>query len=283
MEKLIVLSEGGVSQEFPLMGQRISIGRDEQNHICLGDKSVSRHHATVQRVFKGFTLQDEGSTNGTRVNGRVISKQYLKHRDLIEIGKYHLRFVETSSEVGEEDEDEDEDTDRTTVIRSIHQPEQAVRPTHQSELAGRVNPQAESAVRPTHQSRLAPSSEKPQPARPPYSVPVSKPAPKAVAEQATETDQTPESALEDENAAKIRFLAGEQLGKEVVVNKAFFSVGNPGGDLVLINRRDAGYFLLKVGGDVPPRINGTPIKAGGVELHDGDRIELGELVLEFMN
>ena len=50
----------------------------------------------------------------------------------------------------------------------------------------------------------------------------------------------------------------------------------------MINRRHTGYFLLKVGGENRPMINGTPIKAGGVELHNGDRIDLGELSLEFI-
>ncbi len=242
MEKLIVLSEDGVSEEFPLLGQRISIGRDEQNDICLGDKSVSRHHATVQRVYKGFTLQDEGSTNGTRVNGRLITKQYLKHRDLIEIGKYHLRFVEETTE------EPAEDIDKTTVIQ----------PTRQSEQEATI------ARMQTEQHQ-----------KPEFTV-------HAADEVPSEVDETEVSSeFEDEDSAKIRYLAGEQMGQELTVDRAFFSVGNPGGDLVLINRRHTGYYLLKVGGEVPPKINGTPIKAGGVELHHGDRIELGELSLEF--
>lgn len=237
MEKLIVLSEDGEAQEFPLTGQRIPIGRDENNLICLGDKSVSRHHATVQRVYTGYTIQDEGSTNGTRVNGRLISKQFLKHRDLIEIGKYHLRYLQISPE------EVTEDVEKTTVIRRMRQ------------------------------SELAPSPDEPASVR-------------AVAEVRAPDETTPEPAPaqeseEFETAAKVCYLAGDQKGQEVLVDRAFFSVGKPGGDLVLINRRHTGYFLLKVGGEVPPTINGAPIKAGGVELHHGDRIDLGELSLEF--
>ncbi|MEJ2694504.1 MAG: FHA domain-containing protein [Candidatus Thiodiazotropha sp.] len=232
MEKLIVLSEDGEAQEFPLTGQRISIGRDEENLICLGDKSVSRHHATLQRVSSGFTIQDEGSTNGTRVNGRLISKQFLKHRDLIEIGKYHLRYLQP------ELEEVTEDTEKTTVMRRMTQPRQQV-------------------------SNLVEAASMP-----------------AVAEAQAPDETTPEPQSE-ESTAKVCYLAGDRKGQEVVVDRAFFSVGNPGGDLVLINRRHTGYFLLKVGGEVPPTINGTPIKAGGVELHYGDRIDLGELSLEF--
>lgn len=226
MEKLIVITEDGPAEEYPLRDQRISIGRDETNTICLGDKSVSRHHATLQRVFRGFSLEDEHSTNGTRVNGKVITKQFLNHGDLIEIGKYHLRYY------GVPQVRDSEDPDRTVVLRPIHQ-----------------------------------SMLRPPPQREPVESSAPEPAPQASAQEV---------------GAKVRFLSGAQQGEELTVDRAFFTVGKPGGDLVLINRRHTGYFLLKVGGENRPMINGTPIKAGGVELHNGDRIDLGELSLEFI-
>jgi len=207
----------------------------------------------VRRVFRGFTIQDEGSTNGTRVNGRIITKQFLKHRDLIEIGKYHLRFLEEAPSSLYED-----DADRTVILRPIHQSELAPPPA--PPVAKPVDLQAASA--PSHPQPVRPAALKPAPA--------------------AQSEPTPhESPSEDGQIARLRYLSGDQKGQEVTVDRAFFSVGKPGGDLVLINKRHNGYFLLKVGGDVPPSINGTPIKAGGVELHPGDRIELGELSLEF--
>jgi hypothetical protein len=199
---------------------------------------VSRHHATLQRVFRGFSLQDEGSTNGTRVNGQAITKRFLTHGDLIEIGKYHLRYFAA------EESSAADDPDRTVVLR------------------------------PVHQSKLKPESEAPKP--------------HAVAEPAANTPETkPESEPEQESVeivgARVRFLSGSQQGEEKAVDRAYFSVGNPGGDLVLINKRHSGYFLVKLGGDEPPKLNGKPIKAGGVELSNGDRIELGELLLEFID
>ncbi len=262
MEKLIVLSEDGVSEEFPLIEQQTSIGREEHNTICLSDKSVSRHHATVRRVFRGFTIQDEGSTNGTRVNGRIVTNQFLKHRDLIEIGKYHLRFLEETPAHLYED-----DADRTVVIR----------PVPQSELPPPPPPYARPAAPRTEPFDVEASLE------PTIAQPVREAAPQPSPESAPQPASAVREPLsvEEGHPARICFLAGEQKGQEVTVDRAFFSVGQPGGDLVLINKRHNGYFLLKVGGDVPPSINGTPIKAGGVELHHGDRIELGELSLEF--
>ncbi len=258
MEKLIVLSEDGVSQEFPLTEQHVSIGRDENNVICLGDKSVSRHHATVQRVFRGFIIQDEGSTNGTRVNGRPITKQFLKHSDLIEIGKYHLRFLASP-------QGQSEDTDKTIILQRMPQAE----PAPQRPAAAQT-PVAKATAQQAAKIEPAPPAEKPS-------------ADETLVEQPSVVDQTqPAQADEaDETNAIIRFMAGERQGEEVAVDRAFFSVGNPGGDLVLVNKRHNGYFLLKVGGDAPPKLNGKPIKAGGVKLTNGDRIELGDLLLEF--
>jgi pSer/pThr/pTyr-binding forkhead associated (FHA) protein len=257
MEKLIVLSEDGVSQEFLLTEQRVSIGRDEHNAVCLGDKSVSRHHATVQRVFRGFIIQDEGSTNGTRVNGRAITKQFLKHRDLIEIGKYHLRFLSNAPV-------QYEDVDKTTVLQRPPQPKPATPPQRpaQAQVSVSKPPVLETAKVETPTPPVKPSSEE------------------TLVEKPSATDQ-PQPEQSDEANATIRFLAGERQGEEVEVDRSFFSVGNPGGDLVLVNKRHNGYFLLKVGGDAPPKLNGKSIKAGGVKLNNGDRIELGELSLEF--
>ena len=246
MEKLILLSEDGISEEFPLIEQLTSIGREEHNHICLSDKSVSRHHASLQRVFRGFTIQDEGSTNGTRVNGRLITKQFLKHRDLIEVGKYHMRFL-----VSEPDQ-QIADADKTMVIRP-HRP-----------------------IEPVTEVEEVPSDTLEEAATP---APEETPPPEAAPETTTESAES--SVEESITGARVIYMAGDRKGQELAVDRAFFSVGEPGGDLVLINKRHNGYYLLKVGGDVPPNLNGNPIKAGGVELHDRDRIDLGVLSLEF--
>ncbi|MEN8179311.1 MAG: FHA domain-containing protein [Pseudomonadota bacterium] len=82
--------------------------------------------------------------------------------------------------------------------------------------------------------------------------------------------------------ARIRFLAGPEEGEIKDVDKSFFTIGKPGGNLILINRRHTGYFLLKMGGDVPPSVNGEAVRAGGMELQDGDRVKLGELDFKFI-
>jgi pSer/pThr/pTyr-binding forkhead associated (FHA) protein len=58
MEKLVVINDDGVTQEFPLNQRIISLGRDRSNDVCLADKSVSRHHASVVKIFAEYFLQD---------------------------------------------------------------------------------------------------------------------------------------------------------------------------------------------------------------------------------
>lgn len=259
MEKLVVLSDDETPQEFPLVDKRFLIGRDATCDICLGDRSVSRHHATLSRVFRGFSIEDEGSTNGTRVNGNVVTKRFLKHGDLIEIGKYNLRYIAQLPH----HEMEPEDPDRTVVLKPLNRP--AAEP-------------AESIIetKPTPPPPSTPFSNRPvvtSPAKPQLN-PAQEPAKQSLKDGTDSVQQRP---------AKVRFLDGDYKGEERVIDRSFFSVGKPGGDLVLINKRHNGYFLLKVGGDNTPMINGKPIRAGGVALQRGDRITLGDLNLEYQD
>jgi pSer/pThr/pTyr-binding forkhead associated (FHA) protein len=244
MEKLVVMGDEGSPLEFPLVGKRLLIGRDESCDVTLKDRSVSRHHATLLKVFGGYSIEDEKSTNGTRVNGNAVTKRFLKHGDLIEVGKYHLRFIT------QKPHHEMDDPDRTVVL-------------HRSE----INPAAAATPRVTDTpaARMEPASLKN----------TKSPPPRANLQGGNE------AAVEDQ--PRVRFLSGENNGEVKVIDRAFFSVGNPSGDLVLINQRHSGYYLLKVGGDKPPMLNGEPIRAGGVQLKNGDQIELGDLLLEFLN
>ncbi|MCU7804717.1 MAG: FHA domain-containing protein [Candidatus Thiodiazotropha sp. (ex Lucinoma annulata)] len=257
MEKLVVMSDDGSPQEFPLIEKRLLIGRDESCKICLRDRSVSRHHATLMRVFRGFSVEDEQSTNGTKVNGTVITKRFLKHGDLIEVGKYRMRYIAQLP-----DQDMDDDPDRTIVLR----------PNQPTDL-----PPPSVAPIESKPAAVAPHVQ----STPPPVAPVSQSVSSSVVNEPS--DLPAETVPGSDPQAKVRFLSGEQKGEEKVVDRAFFSVGKPGGDLVLINRRQSGFFLLKVGGDNTPMINGESIRAGGVELNNGDRVDLGELSLEFVS
>lgn len=58
---------------------RITIGRGSDNNVVVDSKLVSRHHCTIQKIKEEYFVKDEGSTNGTFVNGRRIpSGKYVR-------------------------------------------------------------------------------------------------------------------------------------------------------------------------------------------------------------
>jgi len=69
----------------------ITIGRDNNNDICINKPKVSSFHAKfiVQSSDK-IILQDLNSTNGTYVNGSKISSSEVNFHDSVQFGSYHF-------------------------------------------------------------------------------------------------------------------------------------------------------------------------------------------------
>lgn len=58
----------------------------------LDDVSVSRRHALIRRSETGFTVSDQGSLNGTYVNGKRVEVALLHDGDEVQIGKYRMVY-----------------------------------------------------------------------------------------------------------------------------------------------------------------------------------------------
>ena len=72
---------------------RIVIGRRRGADVLLPHAAVSQLHATIETRGTGYALRDEGSTNGTRVNGQRIAPgrpKPLRPGDRIELGGFAL-------------------------------------------------------------------------------------------------------------------------------------------------------------------------------------------------
>ncbi len=93
MSKLILSLDGKTVREYELDKERILIGRKPGNDIQLDNVAVSGDHAVVITILNDSFLEDLGSTNGTKVNGKFIKKCFLQRGDVIEIGKYKLNYV----------------------------------------------------------------------------------------------------------------------------------------------------------------------------------------------
>jgi hypothetical protein len=90
---LVVRSGGGrAGEHFQPSGPRTVIGRSPDCDIFLDDVTVSRRHAVLIDDGGRFSIEDQGSLNGTFVNRARIDKAALEDGDEVQIGKYRMTF-----------------------------------------------------------------------------------------------------------------------------------------------------------------------------------------------
>lgn len=98
MPKMIVSIDGVVIKEVQLTKDRTTLGRRPYNDIVIDNLAVSGEHAVFQMTGHQVHLEDLNSTNGTYVNGKATRKQQLENGDVVEVGKYKIKFVDESEE-----------------------------------------------------------------------------------------------------------------------------------------------------------------------------------------
>src|SRR5881392_659744 len=114
MAKLILSMDGLVLKEIPLTKERTTIGRKPHNDIQIDNLAVSGEHAVIVTILNDSFLEDLGSTNGTVVNGNPIKKHFLQNNDVVELGKYKLKFIGESAPAMS---GEKADFEKTMVLR----------------------------------------------------------------------------------------------------------------------------------------------------------------------
>ena len=138
MAKLILSMDGLVLKEIPLVKERTTIGRKPHNDIQIDNLAVSGEHAVIVTILNDSFLEDLGSTNGTLVNGNSVKKHFLQNNDVVELGKYKLKYL---SEGGQQAVATAADFEKTMVLRPA-----AMRAAAQQ--AGGAMPQAGAAAAP---------------------------------------------------------------------------------------------------------------------------------------
>ncbi len=75
------------NRSFPLMQDRVLLGRALSSNIAIEDLTVSRTHAEIRHQgASAWSIADLGSANGTLVNGRHIASVMLQEGDRITVG-----------------------------------------------------------------------------------------------------------------------------------------------------------------------------------------------------
>jgi pSer/pThr/pTyr-binding forkhead associated (FHA) protein len=88
---------------FEFEQARVMIGRSAGADVRLPDRSVSDSHATIERDGDTYSVRDEGSTNGTRVNGKPLvpgRARTLSDGDELAIAQFTLAFATGSLQRG---------------------------------------------------------------------------------------------------------------------------------------------------------------------------------------
>ena len=218
------------------------IGRKANNDIQIDNLAISGEHAVIVTILDDSFLEDLESTNGTFVNGQQVKKHFLQNNDVIELGKYRLKYVNEASANASQADFEKTMVFRPEVLRKAA--EQGV--SKSAEVTGMLPP-----------TNLAPPIQKPEP-------PVAAPA-------------TPAAPL----LGAIQVLTGSNAGKTLDLTKSLTTLGKPGVQVAVIARRPHGYFLTHVEGAKFPSLNGVAIDTQAHELKDHDVIELAGVKMEF--
>jgi hypothetical protein len=273
--------DGLVLKEITLGKERTTIGRKPHNDIQIDNLAVSGEHAVIVTILNDSFLEDLGSTNGTLVNGQPIKKHFLQSNDVIELGKYKLKYInDTAGKTTAA-----QDFEKTMVLRPGAAPKPGGAPA--------PAPSASQAMPTMSTSQPSPAMASSQPVRPvaPVTLPPSPPPPSASQPMATShamptmgTSQ-PLSASQPIAAggkvAAIQILSGANAGKEMELTKALTTLGKPGVQVAVITKRPQGYFITHVEGATFPILNGKLLDAQAHPLGDHDIVELAGVKMEF--
>jgi len=313
MTTIIVTHEDNEVDEFDFDNgpQVISIGRRSTNDVCIPNLSVSGVHARVTIEDNIARIEDNNSTNGTYVNGRLISRQILNNGDEIVIGKTRVMVnleaqdveppVLTTNKVQASD---DEDLDIASDLQLDH--DDSFVPGGRQDM-GRQDSSRRDVVRPNTQHQEQGDTAVAAIASEDFvneNQAVERPAPEltpqadahpldgienvqvqeAVAEAAKPASTSSSSPMKTAGAV-IEIQNGAKSGQILPIDKPVTTLGRPGIQIAAIMRKPDGYFLMHIESDDSvdmPTLNRDTIGDEPVMLQSGDRLNVAGIDVEFM-
>lgn len=92
MIHFVVTLKGRMVGRFDVEGDRARIGRHADNEVHIDNRGVSRFHTLLRRDTASghWTIEDQGSHNGTFVNGARIKTKSLRNGDVVGVGQFSV-------------------------------------------------------------------------------------------------------------------------------------------------------------------------------------------------
>ncbi len=265
MAKLILSLDGMVIRDYSISKERTTIGRKPHNDIQIDNLAVSGEHAMIVTILNDSFLEDLGSTNGTLVNGQAIKKHFLQGNDVVEIGKYKLKYVTDQPAKGAL-----ADFEKTIVMRA---PPASVKAEGTATITA-----IKSGVRDTVVNPDMMRSQTGMNAATKTSGINTQGFMRTGGIQASNAGSAAGSA---QVVGTVQILSGPSAGKELPLNKPLTTLGKPGVQVAVIAKRPQGFYITHVEGGSFPVVNGRALDAQAHALHDHDVIELAGVKMEF--
>jgi len=94
-DRAVVVIERGpnAGSTYAVANAEVSVGRLKDSEILLDDISVSRRHVVIRPTPAGHEVLDNGSLNGTYHNGVRVDRAALSDGDVVQVGRYKLRYL----------------------------------------------------------------------------------------------------------------------------------------------------------------------------------------------
>lgn len=269
--KLIYSLDGAFLGEFPLEKERMTIGRRPGNDIHIDNLAISGEHAAITIFGNEAILKDLDSTNGTHVNGNAIKKHTLQHGDVIELGKYQLKYINEAVLYGKPVAASME-FEKTVMMRPAeHAALQAVAKRDDVPVMD-----SQVQVLPASVPQQIPEVQNTQEAQSAQQIPVSE-----VASSALPGREPPRSESDSTPLARILVMNGPSAGKALILSKTLTTLGKPGVQVAVLTRRPHGYFVTHVEGLNYPKVNGNSIGTQAHRLSNHDVIEIAGIKMGF--
>ena len=263
VSKLVLFLPDGTAQHIKLDRERLTIGRRPDNDVHLPQAAVSGEHAAVVTILQDSFLEDLGSTNGTLVNGKAITKHFLRDRDEIDIGREILVYLADESAKIEARPRRSEWPLQPSAASSTPSATREKRRAEVPLLSGQSLDAIQRVVAAEIESSAA--EEAPQTATRPIFAAESR-----------------KSTIEDASEPSIRVMTGTAAGRALPLREGETVIGRAGVQVVALRRSADEFRVIPIEGAVVPLVNGEPVPRDGQRLTAGDILEVAGATLQLI-
>ncbi|MCA1828119.1 MAG: Flp pilus assembly complex ATPase component TadA [Myxococcales bacterium] len=185
---VILTEKGGATQRLDFESEEITIGRVDENDICLPKGNISKKHTKIVVKDGKIIVLDLKSTNGTYVNGKKLAgPQVISPTDKVYIGDFILNVEPPDMEPADDTAPEDDGESSTMAPRIPAEDERTDHPEYDGEDATRREGYPEE---PPGEEEALPEAE-PEPEGPPPDEEARIPTPAPVRKSVAATQPSP--------------------------------------------------------------------------------------------